>query len=126
MRIIEGIIFIPAGGDAAASPATGAYGAIIKSKAYRGMYVQAQSPGYFTAVFDGPLGIYIQGGGSCTGCTAAYVALNNSDQEIAPGAFLTVEGVQVDPDLNVPVMLVRPVSSSSDPVIGVSGSATSE
>ena len=114
---------IAGGGNAAASPPTGSYGAIIKSQAYRGMYVQSITPGYYAAVFDSAAGIWVTGGGACTGCATAYIAMNRADEEIKEGTFVTVEGVEVDPDLNVPVMLVRPATSASDPVIGVASGA---
>ena len=74
---------VAAGGQTASSPYTGAYGAIIKSEAYRGMYVQGaeidEFPGfgYYAAVFDSTDGIQLIGGGSCIGCTTAYSALNS-------------------------------------------------
>jgi hypothetical protein len=114
---------VAAGGVPADS--TGSYGAKIISKGYRGMLVDTDAPGYFTAVFEGNLGIFVTGGGSCTGCATSYIAKNTAAEEFAAGTFVTVEGVEVDPDLNVPVMLVRPATSASDPVIGVSTGALS-
>lgn len=53
----------------------------------------------------------------------AYIAKNSAAQQIDEGTFVTVEGVEVDPDLNVPIVLVRPVSNTSDPIIGVATGA---
>lgn len=106
------------GGD----PDTGAYGAIILSESYRGMYARsAQPPGtsYYAAVFESPAGIQVTGGGSCVGCTTAYNAQNVGDAPIQAGDFVAVAGVAVDEDLNIPIMQVRKASAASDAVIGV-------
>lgn len=103
-------------GGASASN-TGAYGAIITSLAYRGLYAAgagANPAGYF--VGD------IEVTGNCTGCTMAYYAMNSGDSPIVAGDFVTVEGVEVDADLNIPVMLVRK-AAGGDPVIGVATGA---
>ena len=100
---------------------TGSYGAIVTSQAYRGMYVKANDI-YYAAVFDSPVGIMLTGGG-CVGCTLAYNALNVGDAPITAGDFVAVVGVELDADLDMPVMQVRKATSSSDAVIGVATGA---
>ena len=101
---------------------TGSYGAIITSQAYHGMYVSAND-GYYAAAFDSPAGIYLIGGGGCTGCTLLYHAQNVGDGPIAAGDFVAVEGVEMDADLNVPVMQVRRATGPGDAIIGVATGA---
>ena len=105
----------------ATSNSTGSYGAIITSQAFRGMYVKAPD-GYFAAVFDSPLGIYV-GGSGCTGCTLLYVAQNVGGTPIAAGDFVAVAGVEMDADLNIPVMQVRRATGPGDAVSGVATGA---
>ena len=120
---------IAAGGQTASSPPTGAYGAIIRSTAYRGMYVEgAESDefpgfGFYAAVFDSPAGIQLIGGGTCSGCSIAYSAQNSGVETIEPGDFVAAAGVVVDPEVDVPVMLVHKATSASDPIIGVASGA---
>lgn len=101
--------------------ATGAYGAIITSQAYRGMYVDANDI-YYAAVFDSPAGIQVIGGG-CTGCTMVYYAENVGDTPISAGDFVASVGVMVDADLGIPVMQVRRATGPDDALIGVSTGA---
>ena len=106
---------------------TGAYGAIIYSEGYRGLYARGGPPTYYAGVFESPTGILITGGGNCTNCTLAYNAQNVGDGPIQVGDFVTVVGVEMDADLNIPVMQVRKAASAADVVIGVaSGAATRE
>ncbi len=104
--------------DTDLNPSTGGYGAIIRSDNFRGMYVQAGSS-WYAAVFSSTVGINLQGGGSCTGCTMAYIAKNGGPDAIQPGDFVAADGVAVDPDLNIPIMLVYRAAAVSDPIIGV-------
>ncbi len=118
-----------AGGGSATGPflnQTGAYGAIIRSTAYRGMYAEGATTvdaAYYAAVFDSASGILLTNGGVCTGCTIAYVAQNDGTTPIRSGDFVAVSGVQMDADLNVPVMLVHKAVDSSEIVIGVATGA---
>lgn len=101
---------------------TGATGAIIRSENYRGMYVKAGSingSGYYGATFDSTAGIQLIGGGSCVGCATAYMARNNGAEAIETGDFVTVSGVQLDEELNVPVMQVQKATSADALVVGV-------
>jgi len=115
------LMAIAAGGQNTTNPQTGAYGAIIRSEHWRGMYTKG-SPNYFAAVFDSNAGIELIGGGSCSGCTIAYTGFNEGSEAIEAGDFVAVLGVEMDPDLNIPVMRVRKASSSSDAVVGVATS----
>lgn len=121
---------IAAGGtnNNGADPDTGAYGAIVRSESYRGLYAQgAGAPGssYLAAVFDSPAGIAIVGGGGCTGCALLYNAQNVGDVPIEAGDFVAIEGVTQDAELNVPVMQVRKATAASQAVIGVASEALS-
>ncbi|NCF65206.1 MAG: hypothetical protein GWP61_04480 [Chloroflexi bacterium] len=101
---------------------SGAYGAIFRSEAYRGMYARGGRDGgteYFAGVFDSGAGILITGGGGCFGCALAYPARNAGDVNIQPGDFVAATGVQLDPELNIPVMEVQKAGVSSDVVVGV-------
>ena len=109
------------GGTTASS--TGAYGAIVTSNAYRGLYAKAAT-NYNAAIFDSNIGISIIGGGGCTGCAMAYYGQNVGDAPIAAGDFVAVDGVVLDSELGVPVMQVRRAASASDAVIGVAAGAT--
>jgi hypothetical protein len=116
------------GGQDDSSPQSGAYGAIINSENYRGMYARgatntAGTVNWYAAVFDSGTGINLIGGGTCTGCTLAYFATNSGAESLQPGDFVAAQGVIVDPDLNVPVMQVVKATSATDPVIGVVSSA---
>ena len=113
---------LAAGGQNSTVPKSGAYGAIITSANYRGMYAKGAT-GWYAAVFDSPSGINLIGGGTCTGCTTAYFATNSGAETLQPGDFVAAQGVIVDPDLNVPVMQVVKANSATDPVIGVVSSA---
>lgn len=101
---------------------TGSYGAIITSQAYRGMYVKANDI-YYAAVFDTPTGISITGGGVCSGCAMAYYAQNAGSAAISAGDFVAVVGVEMDADLNIPVMRVRRATGPDDAIIGVAAGA---
>lgn len=100
----------------------GSYGAIITSEGYRGMYVES-APDYYAALFESPVGIYIGGGGSCTGCALAYYAQNGGDTAIRAGDFVAVMGVELDAELNIPVMRVRRATGPDDAIIGVAAGA---
>lgn len=103
---------------------TGAYGAIITSQAYRGMYVKG-GPTYYAGVFDSDVGITLIGGGSCSGCALVYYGQNTGTAAIRPGDLVAVDGVVLDAGLNIPVMQVRKATSAADAVIGVAtGAAT--
>lgn len=108
------------GGNTAAN--TGAYGLITTSNGYRGMYAKG-APTRFAAVFDTDTGILITGGGTCGGCALMYYGVNSGDSPIVAGDFVAVEGVELDADLNIPVMRVRKATSPSDAVIGVAAGA---
>lgn len=122
------LLAIASGGQVTSSPNTGAYGAIIRSENYRGMYAKGDDDfGYFAAVFDSPAGINVIGGGGCTGCTMAYMGYNAGEAAIAPGDFVSLLGVELDADLNVPVMQVQKAQAGDTAIIGVaSGAATRE
>lgn len=106
--------------DADSDPATGAYGARIISDNFRGMYVESPV-GWITAAFNHD--IYV--GGSCIGCAIAYVGQNSDSSALQPGDFVAAVGVEVDPDLGVPVMQVRKATSATDVVVGIAaGSMT--
>jgi hypothetical protein len=108
------------GGSAASN--TGSYGAIITSNAYRGMYAKGATD-YYAAVFDSNVGIYLVGGGGCTGCTLLYTAENVGDAPIEAGDFVSIVNVKMDPDLNMPVMQVRKAAATDPAAIGVATSA---
>ncbi len=119
---------IAAGGnnDAAPDPNSGAYGAIVISEAYRGLYAKgSEAPGieYFAAVFDSANGIRLSAAERCSGCATAYSAQNVGDTPIQAGDFVAVDGVVVDEDLNIPIMQVRKAITASDAVIGVANGA---
>lgn len=101
---------------------TGAYGAIIYSEAYRGLYARGAGS-WYAGVFDSPAGIAIIGGGNCSNCALTYNAQNVGDGPIQVGDFVSVVGVEMDTDLNVPVMQVRKATSAADAVIGVATGA---
>ena len=116
------------GGQNDTIPYTGAYGAIIQSENYRGMYakggdVSPSVTGWYAAIFDSEEGINLIGGGNCTGCTLAYFAQNAGSEVIQPGDFVAARGVVVDPDLNVPVLQVVKAISVDEAVIGVASNA---
>jgi len=96
------------------------YGAIVTSQDFRALYAKS-APGCYDAYFMGDVGIYVNG--SCTGCTMAYTAQNVGSAPIQAGDFVAVEGVMTDPDLNVPVMLVRVATGPGDAIIGVATGA---
>jgi len=76
-------------------------------------------------VFDSNVGIRVQGGGSCSGCTMAYTAIYDGSNPIMAGDFVAVAGVSIDPDLNEPIMQVRKATGPDDTIIGVAnGSLT--
>ncbi len=108
------------GGNSAAD--TGAYGLITTSQGYRGMYAKGAAT-RFAAVFDSDIGILITGGGSCSNCALAYYARNTGEAAIMAGDFVAVEGVELDADLNIPVMRVRKATGPGDAVIGVAAGA---
>jgi len=109
------------GGQGSETPYTGAYGAIISSENYRGMYTRA-GESWYAAVFDGGAGINLLQGG-CTGCTLAYFAQNAGTDTIFPGDFVAAMGLVVDQDLNVPVMQVVKATSAADAIVGVANKA---
>lgn len=111
---------IAAGGSTGAN--TGAYGAIIRSQAYRGLYARGAS-GHPAAVFDSNVGIQIVGGGGCVGCSMSYIASNTGNGPIQAGDFVTVQGVDFDADLNMPVLRVAKATSASEAVLGVASTA---
>jgi hypothetical protein len=98
------------------------YGAIISADNYRGMYAKGAN-NYFAALFDSNVGIKIQGGGNCQGCTMAYTAQNDGSDTIMAGDFVAAAGVAVDPDLNEPIMLVRKAIGPDDAIIGVASTS---
>ncbi len=120
---------IAAGGtidDAYPGTDSGAYGAIFRSEAYRGMYARGGREGpiqYYAGVFDSGTGILITGGGGCVGCALAYPARNVGAVDIQPGDFVAAVGVQMDPELRIPVMEVQKAAAPSDVVIGVATGA---
>ena len=105
-----------------ARSAGNAYGAIVSSDNYRGMYAKGDN-NFFAAVFDSNVGIKIEGGGSCQGCTMAYTARNDGGDTILAGDFVAAAGVEVDPDLNEPVMLVRKAVGPEDAIIGIASTS---
>jgi hypothetical protein len=113
---------IAAGGQTTNPPATGAYGAIIRSENYRGMYAKGGT-GYYAAVFDSTAGIWVTGGGSCVGCALAYIAQNDGTSIIEAGDFVAAAGINVDPDLGVPVMMVSKATNATDAIVGVATGA---
>lgn len=110
------------GGSTSVSPHTGSYAGIFQSDNYRGIYAKGAT-NYYAGVFDSNAGIQIIGGGSCSGCTMAYVARNDGTTTILPGDFVAATDVTVDPDLNQPVLLVRRATSGDEAVIGVASGA---
>ena len=120
------LLAIAAGGQNNDEPQTGAYGAIIRSEHWRGMYAKGSS-GFYAAVFDSNAGIEITGGGTCSGCTLAYMGYNAGEDAIASGDFVTIAGVELDTELNVPVMQVKKAMAGDTSVIGVAkGAVTRE
>ncbi len=120
--ITAALLAIASGGENGSGSDTGAYGAIIRSEHYRGMYSRGSND-YYAAVFDSNAGIQITGGGDCNGCTIAYMGYNIGELAIAPGDFVSISGVELDPDLNVPVMQVKKAQAGDKAVIGVAGGA---
>lgn len=124
--ITAALLAIAAGGQNVDEPQTGAYGAIIRSEHWRGMYAKGSS-GFYAAVFDSNAGIEIIGGGTCTGCAIAYMGYNIGETAIAPGDFVTITSVELDTELNVPVMQVQKAKAGDTAVIGVAkGAVTRE
>lgn len=116
------LLAIAAGGQNETGPFTGSYGAIIRSEYWRGMYAKG-STDFYAAVFDSNAGIQVIGGGGCNGCALAYMGYNIGKTDIAPGDFVTINGVELDTDLNVPVMQVRKAQVGDTAVIGVANGA---
>lgn len=112
---------VAAGGQNAEEPQTGAYGAIVRSLHWRGLYAKGSS-GFYAAVFDSNAGIELVGGGTCSGCSMAFKGINEGSEVIDTGDFVAVLGVGLDPDLSIPIMRVRKASDSSDVVVGVARS----
>lgn len=124
--ITAALLAIAAGGVNNSGADTGAYGAIIRSEHFRGMYARGAAD-YYAAVFDSNAGIQITGGGNCSGCALAYMGYNIGTSRIAPGDFVSISGIELDPELNVPVMQVRKAQAGDSTVIGVaSGAVTRE
>lgn len=104
---------------------TGAYGAVINSEGFRGMLAiggedASGTSGFYAALFDSPAGIGVIGGGGCVGCTLAYTARNIGDAPIRDGDFVSVEGVELDAEFNIPIMQVRLANGDATPaMIGV-------
>ncbi|MDX1412863.1 MAG: hypothetical protein R3293_01665 [Candidatus Promineifilaceae bacterium] len=120
--ITSALLAIASGGINDAVTQTGAYGAIIRSEHFRGMYTKG-APAYYAAVFDSDVGIQLTGGGSCSGCSIAYMAYNIGTETIAPGDFVKINGVELDQELNVPVMQVEKANPGDSSVIGVAAGA---
>jgi hypothetical protein len=78
---------------------------------------------YYAGVFDSGTGILITGGGGCVGCAQAYPARNAGTAAIRPGDFVAAVGVQLDRELNIPVMEVQKAAAPEDVVIGVATGA---
>lgn len=119
-----------AGGNTSASPYSGAYGAIVTSDKYRGLYAKGGTideigSDYAAGVFSSDYGIILEGGGVCHGCAMAYFAQNAGADAIQPGDFVAALGVAVDPDLNVPVMMVAKASRADEAIVGVASTAVS-
>lgn len=112
---------VAAGGQNLNEPQTGAYGAIVSSLHWRGLYAKG-AENYFAAVFSSNAGISLEGGGVCNGCLMAFKGINEGSEVIDNGDFVAVLGVSLDPDLSIPIMRVRKVSDSSDVVVGVARS----
>ena len=118
--VVAGIQVLAPSGSATTSGATAG---IFKSSYYAGINVQSHSS-YYSGMFNN--GIVLTGG-SCSGCTMVYMAKNLSGQTIQPGDFIASSDVTVDPDLGMPVMVVRKATSADDVIVGVSmGAATRE
>ncbi len=96
---------------------TGAYAGIFVSEDYRGLYADNGTGSSYAAYFAG--NIYVSG--SCVGCTTAQLAKNIGNNDIESGDFVTAIGVELDPDYNVPVLLVRK-GNIGDTLIGVANS----
>ncbi|MBK8909207.1 MAG: hypothetical protein IPM60_15395 [Rhodospirillales bacterium] len=55
----------------------------------------------------------------------AYLAQNVGGAAINAGDFVAIAGVETDPDLDIPIMLVQKATSPNDVIIGVAtGAAT--
>ena len=104
--------------DADNDSLTGAYGARIVSENYRGMYVDGEGA-YYTAYFDGSIFV----NGSIFQPTIAYIGQNSDSNTLQPGDFVAVVGIEVDPDLDVPVMQVRKATNATDAVVGIAAGA---
>lgn len=111
--VVAGIQVIAPGGSGDTSGATAG---IFKSEHYAGINVQSHSS-FYSGVFNN--GIVLTGG-SCSGCTTVYMAKNLSGQTIQPGDFIAASDVTVDPELGMPVMVVRKATSADDVIVGVS------
>jgi hypothetical protein len=57
--------------------------------------------------------------GSCQGCALAYLGQNDGTTAIEKGDLVAAAGVEVDPDTQQLVLLVRRATSADDAVIGV-------
>ncbi len=120
--ITAALLAIASGGENGTGSDSGAYGAIIRSEHYRGMYTKGRED-YYAAVFDSNAGIQITGGGGCNGCAIAYMGYNIGESDIAPGDFVAITGVELDAELNVPVMQVKKAQANNKALIGVANGA---
>lgn len=96
---------------------TGTYAGIFVSEDFSGLYAKGHSSLY-SAYLDG--NIYVSG--NCFGCAMALVGQNTGEQAIEPGDFVTALGVEVDPEYEIPILLLRK-AGTGDTILGVAESA---
>jgi hypothetical protein len=100
--------------EAYAAQNTGAY---IHS-GHRGATIETTDPASWYGLVVASGGMTVNGG--CTGCAASFFAQNQSPTAIEAGTLVTAVGVKVDEATGQPIILVRPATTASDPVVGVS------
>jgi len=103
--------------DANNGDTNGAYAGIFVSEGYRGLYVDGDDS-YYAAYFEGDINVT----GTCFGCTTALIAQNVDTNMIEPGDFVAAAGVEIDPDYEMPILLVRK-AVAGDTIVGVAESA---
>lgn len=97
--------------DRDGDPDTGTYAGIFVSDDFNGVYAVGD---YYAAYLSGHL--YVTG--NCNGCAMSMTAQNVGEMAIEMGDFVTAVGVELDPDYNTPIILVRQ-ATTDDTVLGI-------
>lgn len=92
------------------------YGGYFKSENATGLYAEGITGGT-AGVFVGNIAVT----GNCNGCALAYTARNDGSTAIAAGDLVAASGVEIDPALGTPILLVRRATSADEAIVGVSG-----